>query len=193
MLMCMWIEISYFRQHLTHISAEEDVCRVHLLLRPLPPAPSAEGWRRLTELEGLRLSWDNVSGGNWNSAGRVVFLLLALRADLLLVVAACGETADNVRFTSDTLKRALGFLHHFKLLLWLYWDSLVKMYSQNLTRCHFLAAYCICGFWLLELKLYCVCQSPGLCHAGCSYTFTVQIGGVWISWQDNIFFHMSHL
>jgi len=65
----------------------------------------------------LRLSWDNVSGGNWNSAGRVVFLLLALRADLLLVVAACGQTADNVRFTSDTLKRALGFLHHFKLLL----------------------------------------------------------------------------
>lgn len=49
---------------------------------------SPVGWR-LTELEGLRLSWESVSGGNWKSAGRVVFLLLALRADLLLVVAAC--------------------------------------------------------------------------------------------------------
>lgn len=51
---------------------------------------SPVGWR-LTELEGLRLSWESVSGGNWKSAGRVVFLLLALRADLLLVVAACEE------------------------------------------------------------------------------------------------------
>ena len=42
----------------------------------------------LTELEGLRLSWDRLSGGNWKSAGRVVFLLLTLRADLLMVVAA---------------------------------------------------------------------------------------------------------
>lgn len=44
--------------------------------------------RRPTELDGLRLSCDSVSGGNWKSAGRVVFLLLVLRADLLLVVAA---------------------------------------------------------------------------------------------------------
>ena len=42
-------------------------------------------------LEGLRLSWERVSGGNWNSLGSVVFLLLELRADLVLVVAACGE------------------------------------------------------------------------------------------------------
>lgn len=56
----------------------------------------------LTELEGLRLSWESVSGGNWKSAGRVVFLLLALRADLLLVVAACEGTADNVKFSLDT-------------------------------------------------------------------------------------------
>lgn len=47
--------------------------------------------RGLTELEGLRLSWDSVSGGNWKSTGRVVFLLVTLRADLLFVVAACGE------------------------------------------------------------------------------------------------------
>lgn len=47
--------------------------------------------RGLTELEGLRLSWDSISGGNWKSAGRVVFLLVTLRADLLFVVAACGE------------------------------------------------------------------------------------------------------
>lgn len=65
---------------------------------PLPPTLSAD--RRLTELEGLRLSWESVSGGNWKSAGRVVFLLLALRADLLLVVAACQGKADNVRFSS---------------------------------------------------------------------------------------------
>lgn len=44
--------------------------------------------RTLTLTDGLRLSWDSVSGGNWKSAGRVVFLLVALRADLLLVVAA---------------------------------------------------------------------------------------------------------
>ena len=37
---------------------------------------------------GFRLSWDRVSGGNWKSEGSVVFLLLELRADLLLVVAA---------------------------------------------------------------------------------------------------------
>lgn len=53
-------------------------------------------------LEGLRLSWDRVSGGNWKSEGRVVFLLLALRADLLLVVAAWRDkhTDDsNLRFS----------------------------------------------------------------------------------------------
>lgn len=39
----------------------------------------------------MRLSWDSVSGGNWKSAGSVVLLLVTLRADLLFVVAACGE------------------------------------------------------------------------------------------------------
>lgn len=48
----------------------------------------------LTVLDGLRVSWESVSGGNWKSAGRVVFFLLAVRPDLLFVVAACErETA----------------------------------------------------------------------------------------------------
>lgn len=56
----------------------------------------------LTQTDGLRLSWDSVSGGNWKSAGRVVFLLEALRADLLLVVAAWrnGDTTTPVSDTS---------------------------------------------------------------------------------------------
>lgn len=46
-------------------------------------------------VEGLRFSWDSVSGGNSKSAGRVVFLLLALRDDLLRVVAACERKAQS--------------------------------------------------------------------------------------------------
>lgn len=53
-------------------------------------------------MEGFRLSWESVSRGNWKSAGNVVFLLLALRADLLRVVAACEEKAKNVRLRPDT-------------------------------------------------------------------------------------------
>lgn len=63
-----------------------------------PACRSAEG-RGLTELEGLKASWESVSGGNWKSAGSFVFLMLALRADLLLVVAACGGRADNSAFS----------------------------------------------------------------------------------------------
>lgn len=55
----------------------------------------------LTQTDGLRMSWDSVSGGNWKSAGRVVFLLEALRADLLLVVAA-WQNGDATTLVSDT-------------------------------------------------------------------------------------------
>lgn len=55
----------------------------------------------LTQTDGLRLSWDSVSGGNWKSAGRVVFLLEELRADLLLVVAA-WQKEDTTTPVSDT-------------------------------------------------------------------------------------------
>lgn len=55
----------------------------------------------LTQTDGFRLSWDSVSGGNWKSAGSVVFLLVALRADLLLVVAAC-QNGHGATPLSDT-------------------------------------------------------------------------------------------
>lgn len=48
-------------------------------------------------LAGLRLSWDRVSGGNWKFAARVVFLLLVLRADLVLVVAAWEKRKEHNR------------------------------------------------------------------------------------------------
>lgn len=65
-------------------------------LKP-PPGGSAT----LTQTDGLRLSWDSVSGGKWKSAGSVVFLVVALRADLLLVVAAC-HNGDEATPLSDT-------------------------------------------------------------------------------------------